>query len=64
MSTKASQRECPSCASMVPADEAVCFICGYEFAGRTVWKSWRLWVAIVLLAIFLIPFIRMLLRVL
>lgn len=60
----ASHRECPSCASMVPADDEECEICGYEFAGRSAWKSWRLWVAIVLLAIFLIPFIRMLLRVL
>ena len=49
---------------MVPADDETCYICGYEFGGRAVWKSWRLWVAFVLLAIFLIPFIRMLLRAL
>jgi uncharacterized paraquat-inducible protein A len=58
------QRECPSCATMVPSDHEQCFICGYEFAGgRNRW-SWRVWAAIVLLAIFLIPFIRLLLRAL
>lgn len=60
----ASMRECPSCATMVPVEDETCYICGYEFGGRSVWKSWRLWVAVFLLAVFLIPFIRMLLRAL
>lgn len=41
-----------------------CFICGYEFAGKTGRRNWRLWVALLLLAIFLLPFIRMLYRAL
>ena len=56
------QRECPSCATTVPADQEQCFICGYEFAGGKARRSWRVWVGVVLLAVFLIPFIRLLLR--
>jgi hypothetical protein len=41
-----------------------CFICGYEFAGAPPHRSWRLWVALLLLAVFLIPLIRMLLNAL
>ncbi|HEX9749821.1 MAG TPA: zinc ribbon domain-containing protein [candidate division Zixibacteria bacterium] len=52
------KRECPSCAAMVPVDSTVCFVCGYEFAGRHGKLSWRTLVALVLLAVFLIPLIR------
>ena len=49
---------------MVPGDQERCFICGYEFAGGRLRWSWRTWAALVLLAIFLIPFIRLALRAL
>ncbi|MBI5868411.1 MAG: zinc ribbon domain-containing protein [candidate division Zixibacteria bacterium] len=59
-----AKRECPSCASEIPADMDRCFICGYEFAGKAGRRNWRLWVALLLLLIFLLPFIRMLVRAL
>jgi len=60
----AKKRECPSCAAMIPDDQDQCFICGYEFAGPPRRRSWRLWMAIVLLVVFLLPFIRMLINAL
>jgi hypothetical protein len=41
-----------------------CFICGYEFAGKPSHRSWRLWVALLLLAVFLFPLIRLVLNAL
>ncbi|MBD3297088.1 MAG: hypothetical protein GF341_00375 [candidate division Zixibacteria bacterium] len=60
----AGKRECPSCAAMVPKDHDQCFVCGYEFAGPSGRHSWRAWLAVILLIIFLIPFIRILLNAL
>ena len=60
----AGRRECPSCASEIPASMDRCFICGYEFAGKPLHRSWRLWAALLLLTVFLIPFIRMLVNAL
>jgi len=54
----AGKRECPSCASLIPDDQDRCFICGYEFAGPPARRSWRVWMAVVLLILFLIPIIR------
>ncbi len=56
-------RECPSCATEVPADQRVCYICGYEFpSSGGSHPKWVKWVAIVVMALFLIPLLRMLLR--
>jgi len=60
----AGRRECPSSASEIPASMDRCFICGYEFAGKSWHRSWRLWAALLLLTVFLIPFIRMLVNAL
>ncbi len=46
---------------MVPEDHDRCFVCGYEFAGPPARKSWRTWVAVLLLLIFLYPLIRLIL---
>lgn len=48
---------------MVPDDQDQCFICGYEFAGPPARRSWRAWLAVLLLIVFLIPLIRVLLSV-
>jgi hypothetical protein len=58
----AGKRDCPSCASEIPSDMDRCFICGYEFAGKPSNRPWRLWVALLLLIVFLFPLIRMLLK--
>jgi hypothetical protein len=47
---------------MVPAKSRQCFVCGYEFPGSPLGLSWRTLVAIILLAIFLIPLIRLIIR--
>jgi len=60
----AGKRECPSCASEMPDRMDRCFICGYEFAGPAPRRSWRIWVALLFLIVFLFPFIRMLLNAL
>ena len=53
-------KECPSCASEVPSDAESCFICGYEFAGASPRRNWRVWVAVLLLVVFLYPLVRFL----
>jgi predicted amidophosphoribosyltransferase len=60
----AGRRECPSCASEIPASMDRCSICGYEFADKPPHRNWRLWVALLLLIVFLYPLIRMLLNAL
>ena len=60
----AGKRECPSCATMVPDNQAQCFVCGYEFAGPPARRSWRTWAAIALVIIFVIPLIRIIIGVL
>lgn len=49
---------------MVPDYSDQCFVCGYEFAGKPASRSWRAWVAIILLIIFLFPLIRILVNAL
>ncbi|HUU45076.1 MAG TPA: zinc ribbon domain-containing protein [Acidobacteriota bacterium] len=51
------QRECPSCASMVPAKSRQCSVCGYEFPGSPLRQSGRAILAVILVAVFLIPLI-------
>ena len=48
-------RECPSCATEVPANNNRCPICGYVFLQPTpTQRNLRLWGAILMLALFLI----------
>jgi hypothetical protein len=58
------QRECPSCASMVPARSRQCYLCGYEFPGSPMRQSGRAILAIILVLVFLIPLIRAVIRAL
>jgi hypothetical protein len=54
------KRECPSCASEIPADQDICYICGYEFPARGSHKPWVKWVALIIVILFLYPLIRIL----
>lgn len=54
------KRECPSCATEVPADQDVCYICGYEFPGRRSHPRWVTLVAIIVAILFLAPLVRVL----
>jgi hypothetical protein len=48
-------RECPSCATDVPANNNRCPICGYEFLQpTTARRNLKLWGALVMLALFVI----------
>ena len=48
-------RECPGCAVEVPANENRCPVCGYEFPARGPLLRYRLWLALLMLALLLIP---------
>jgi hypothetical protein len=48
-------RECPSCATEVPANNNRCPICGYEFLhGTAAQRHLKFWGAIVMLVLFVI----------
>jgi predicted amidophosphoribosyltransferase len=56
-------RECPSCASEIPADQNACYLCGYEFPSRGGSNpAWIKWVAALIALLFLIPLLRALWR--
>lgn len=44
------KKECPSCAMEIDASCEICPICGYEFPVK---KKLPLWIAIILIVIFL-----------
>lgn len=48
-------RECPGCATEVPANENRCPICGYEFPGRGLLHRNLIWIVLLMLALLLIP---------
>lgn len=57
------RRECPSCATEIPANQEVCYICGYEFPSRGgSYPGWVKWVALIVALLFLAPLVRVLLR--
>lgn len=55
-------KECPNCATDIPARSEVCPICKYEFPSRSAipWKP----VALVVLSVLLIPVLARLIRLL
>ena len=51
-------RECPGCGMEVPSNENRCPICGYEFPVRGTLHRHLWWIALVLLALLLLPLLR------
>ncbi len=51
-------RECPGCAVEVPANENRCPICGYEFPARGRMHRHLWWLALLALALLLLPLLR------
>ena len=53
-------RECPSCACRVPANNNSCPICGYAFPQeRPLKKRLRIFIAVAMLVLFLILVLRL-----
>ena len=48
-------RECPSCATEVPANNNRCPICGYDFPARGPLHRNLIWIVAGLLALLLLP---------
>ena len=48
-------RECPGCATEVPANENRCPLCGYPFPGRGPLQRNLGWIVALLLVLLLIP---------
>lgn len=51
-------RECPGCATAVPANENTCPICGYHFPARGPLQRHLIWIVALLLGLLLLPLIR------
>jgi predicted amidophosphoribosyltransferase len=49
------KRECPGCAMQVPANSNRCPVCGYAFPGRSGLQRGVVWIALLLLALLLLP---------
>ncbi len=59
--TSFGNRECPSCATEVPANNNRCPICGYEFLQPSpAQRNLKLWGAVVMLVLFVILILRLL----
>lgn len=54
-------RECPSCAMEVPADAAVCPVCGYEFPVPKAGVRASAWLFVALMVLFAVPLLAWLL---
>ncbi len=54
-----AKKECPSCAVDIDKNAEICPVCGYEFPRQ---KSAFKWVALLLIILFSLPFIRMIIN--
>ncbi|KPL02468.1 MAG: hypothetical protein AMJ90_05765 [candidate division Zixibacteria bacterium SM23_73_2] len=54
------KKECPNCATEIPEESKVCYICGYEFPQHKT-KGKVFWIAgIVLLILFMLSLVKFL----
>ncbi|NLG35138.1 MAG: zinc ribbon domain-containing protein [Lentisphaerae bacterium] len=52
------KRECPGCAVEVPANENRCPVCGYEFPVQRPLHRNLWWIALLVLALLLLPLLH------
>jgi len=57
------KKECPNCAVEVEKENENCPICGYEFPQRTSHPKLFIWVAVILIVLFIIPLLIFVFRV-
>jgi hypothetical protein len=58
-----SKKECPNCAVEVGEENGNCPICGYEFPQGKSHPKLFIWVAVILIVLFIIPLLIFVFRV-